>query len=153
MQRTPSLSLTSLSWEFSPQPPSAPLTCAAPGLEDEPFPWGSALDAQRCNGWTGGFPAKNDLADGHLGAAPVDAFEPNGFGIYKYRTTEPLLSFSLASAFSLRCPLRFYNLRRSLSPQHGGQRVGVDAGWDRKGAAPAWGELHRHHRWERQPRP
>jgi hypothetical protein len=53
------------------------------GLDDEPFPWGSAVRNDKCNGWTGEFPTKNNALDGYVGTAPVDAYEPNGFGIYK----------------------------------------------------------------------
>ena len=28
------------------------------------------------------FPSHNTLEDGYLGTAPVDAFEPNGYGLY-----------------------------------------------------------------------
>ena len=52
------------------------------GLDDEPFPWGSAVRSDKCNGWTGGFPTENDELDGYAGTAPVDAFEPNGYGLY-----------------------------------------------------------------------
>ena len=52
------------------------------GLEDEPFPWGSHVRADKCNGWTGAFPEENDELDGYAGTAPVDAFEPNGYGLY-----------------------------------------------------------------------
>ena len=52
------------------------------GLEDEPFPWGSAVEAARCNGWTGNFPTANDLLDGFAGTSPVDSYEPNGFGCH-----------------------------------------------------------------------
>jgi len=52
------------------------------GLDDEPFPWGSAARADKCNGWTGNFPTENDELDGYAGTAPVDAFEPNGYGLY-----------------------------------------------------------------------
>ena len=34
------------------------------------------------NVWQGDFPAGNTLADGFLGTCPVDAFEPNGFGLH-----------------------------------------------------------------------
>ena len=34
------------------------------------------------NVWQGDFPAQNTLADGFLGTAPVDAFPPNGLGLF-----------------------------------------------------------------------
>ena len=55
------------------------------GLAQARFPWGDELVPDgvfRCNIWTGRFPDFNDEADGFAGTAPVDAFEPNGFGLY-----------------------------------------------------------------------
>ena len=55
------------------------------GLEGGVFPWGDELEPggeQRMNVWQGDFPARNTLADGYLGTAPVDAFEPNGLGVF-----------------------------------------------------------------------
>lgn len=34
------------------------------------------------NIWQGVFPTKNHASDGYLGTAPVDAYEPNGYGLY-----------------------------------------------------------------------
>jgi formylglycine-generating enzyme required for sulfatase activity len=34
------------------------------------------------NVWQGEFPRSNTLSDGYYSLAPVDAFEPNGFGLY-----------------------------------------------------------------------
>ena len=54
------------------------------GLEQKAFPWGDELEPdgeQRMNVWQGDFPARNSLADGFLGTAPVDAFAPNGYGL------------------------------------------------------------------------
>jgi formylglycine-generating enzyme len=62
-------------WEFA----------ARGGLEQKRFPWGDELTPggeHRCNIWQGTFPTHNTLADGFLGPAPVDAFAPNGFGLY-----------------------------------------------------------------------
>ena len=36
----------------------------------------------RCNVWQGEFLARNTAEDGYVGTAPVDAFEPNGHGLY-----------------------------------------------------------------------
>ena len=47
-------------------------------LGDELTPGGQ----HRCNVWQGHFPTLNSLDDGFLGTAPVDAYEPNGFGLY-----------------------------------------------------------------------
>jgi len=52
------------------------------GLDDEPFPWGSDVRNDRCNGWTGDFPSTNNELDGYSGTAPVSTFEPNQFGLY-----------------------------------------------------------------------
>jgi formylglycine-generating enzyme len=55
------------------------------GLEGARFPWGDDFTPKghhRCNTWQGTFPAHNTGDDGHLGTAPVDAFRPNGFGLY-----------------------------------------------------------------------
>lgn len=43
---------------------------------------GSDAVSGKCNGWTGAFPKSNDLVDGYAGTAPVDAYEPNEYGIY-----------------------------------------------------------------------
>jgi len=36
----------------------------------------------RCNIWQGEFPSRNTAEDGFFGTAPIDAFAPNGFGLY-----------------------------------------------------------------------
>ena len=50
------------------------------------FPWGNQEpddnNFQPCNIWQGTFPHYNTAADGYESTAPVDSFEPNGFGIY-----------------------------------------------------------------------
>nr|WP_285369943.1 formylglycine-generating enzyme family protein [Streptomyces sp. RKAG293] len=55
------------------------------GLEQQPFPWGGELrpgGRHRMNVWNGTFPQHNTREDGYLGTCPVDAFEPNGYGLY-----------------------------------------------------------------------
>jgi formylglycine-generating enzyme len=55
------------------------------GLEQARFPWGDELTPDgihRCNVWQGEFPTRNTLDDGYLATAPVDAFAPNGYGLY-----------------------------------------------------------------------
>ena len=55
------------------------------GLEQKRYPWGDELTPRgryRCNIWQGIFPTRNTGEDGHLGTAPVDAYAPNGFGLY-----------------------------------------------------------------------
>src|ERR1700722_96492 len=55
------------------------------GLDGQPFPWGDQLEPEgshRMNVFQGEFPGGNTGADGFLATAPVDAFEPNAYGLY-----------------------------------------------------------------------
>ena len=55
------------------------------GLVQKRYPWGDELTPSGehlCNIWQGEFPAKNTVADGFFGTAPVDAFAPNGYGLF-----------------------------------------------------------------------
>ena len=66
---------TEAEWEFA----------ARGGLPDAVFPWGDELEPggeHRMNVWQGRFPNENTLADGYHGTCPVNAFAPNGYGIY-----------------------------------------------------------------------
>lgn len=55
------------------------------GLLHARFPWGDEFMPRghhRCNTWQGRFPQHNTGDDGYLGTAPVNAFRPNGYGLY-----------------------------------------------------------------------
>lgn len=55
------------------------------GLEGKHYPWGDELTpggAHQCNIWQGVFPRRNTVEDGYYGTALVDAFAPNGHGLY-----------------------------------------------------------------------
>jgi formylglycine-generating enzyme required for sulfatase activity len=48
------------------------------------YPWGDELTPagrHRCNIWQGTFPDFDLGEDGYTNTAPVDSFEPNGFGL------------------------------------------------------------------------
>lgn len=62
-------------WEFG----------ARGGLEQKRYPWGDELtpDGKHlCNIWQGEFPDTDLAEDGYSNTAPVNAYPPNGFGLY-----------------------------------------------------------------------
>lgn len=66
---------TEAQWEFA----------ARGGLEQKLYPWGDELTPQGkhlCNIWQGQFPLEDHAEDGYAGICPVDAFPPNGYGLY-----------------------------------------------------------------------
>ncbi len=66
---------TEAEWEFA----------ARGGLEKKRFAWGNEIQPGgkwMANTFQGHFPNQNTAEDGHIGAAPVKSFPPNGYGLY-----------------------------------------------------------------------
>lgn len=66
---------TETEWEYA----------ARGALHQARFPWGDDLTPEgrhACNIWQGSFPTTNTLEDGWFGTAPVDAYEPNAYGLF-----------------------------------------------------------------------
>lgn len=94
------------------------------------YPWGSKFESSRMNIWQGKFPDENTKEDGYLGAAPVDAYDPQN-------------KFGIMHAANLFCCCEDSRLCSSRSVWHGGECMGVGFNWVSWTRQPAcfWEEI------------
>lgn len=96
---------------------------ASGGRDGARYPWGEREPDETgfhpCNIWQGDFPGHDTGADGHVGVAPVHAFQPNGFGLFN--TVGNAWEWC-ADAFRIRS-LRKGARGRNAEAQAGGMRL------------------------------